>query len=234
MLYGGRALRAGVVERGSDRRAGDLRVLHASAAASSRSIRRPAIEIVAHLHDHRTPPTPRAKNAKGTQLWGPSGAAVWSAPTVDPMTRSLYVATGDAYSLPAAPMTDAIVALDLETGAIKWVNQTTAGDAFTMACGTADTTNCPEKEGPDHDFGQSPILVTLAGGKRRDRRRAEVRRRARLRSGSGRQEAVEHDGRPRRRARRRRVGIGERRTEHVRAAVRHHLQGSVAAAAAAA
>jgi polyvinyl alcohol dehydrogenase (cytochrome) len=111
-------------------------------------------------------PSARGKNAKGAQLWGPSGAAVWSAPTVDSVTRSLYVATGDAYSLPAAPMTDAIVALDLDTGAIKWANQTTAGDAFTMACGTADTTNCPEKEGPDHDFGQSPILVTLAGGKR--------------------------------------------------------------------
>src|SRR3954454_22016224 len=111
-------------------------------------------------------PTARGKNGKGTQLWGPSGAAVWSAPTIDRVTRSLYVATGDAYSMPAAPMTDAVVALDLATGAIKWVNQTTAGDAFTMACGTADTTNCPEKEGPDHDFGQSPILVTLAGGKR--------------------------------------------------------------------
>ena len=111
-------------------------------------------------------PTPRAKNARGAQLWGPSGAAVWSAPTIDAATRSLYVATGDAYSLPAAPMTDSVVALDLESGAIKWATQVTAGDAFTMACGTADTTNCPEQAGPDHDFGQSPILVTLATGKR--------------------------------------------------------------------
>ena len=111
-------------------------------------------------------PTPRARNARGTQLWGPSGAAVWSAPTIDPVAKSLYVATGDAYSLPVAPMTDAIVALDLDTGAIKWATQVTAGDAYTMACGTTDTTNCPEKAGPDHDFGQSPILVTLANGKR--------------------------------------------------------------------
>jgi len=110
--------------------------------------------------------TPRAKNAKGTQLFGPSGAAVWSSPTIDPVTRSIYVATGDAYSMPAAPTTDAVVALDIETGAIKWATQVTAGDAFNMACGTQDTTNCPEKEGPDHDFGQSPILVTLGGGKR--------------------------------------------------------------------
>jgi len=35
-----------------------------------------------------------------------------------------------------------------------------------MACGPDDTTNCPEKEGPDHDFGQSPILVTLGNGRR--------------------------------------------------------------------
>ena len=61
--------------------------------------------------------------------------------TIDPVTRSIYVATGDAYSVPAAPTTDAIVALDLETGAIKWATQATAGDAFTMACGTLDTTN---------------------------------------------------------------------------------------------
>jgi polyvinyl alcohol dehydrogenase (cytochrome) len=111
-------------------------------------------------------PAQRGKNAKGTQMWGPAGAAVWSAPTIDVATKSLYVATGDAYNLPAAPMTDAIVALDLASGSIKWVNQVTAGDAFTMACGTADTTNCPEKAGPDHDFGQSPILVTLGNGRR--------------------------------------------------------------------
>jgi polyvinyl alcohol dehydrogenase (cytochrome) len=65
------------------------------------------------------PATPRSKNAKGTQLWGPSGAAVWSAPTIDGQTNSIYVATGDAYSTPAPPLSDAIVALDLESGAIN-------------------------------------------------------------------------------------------------------------------
>jgi len=109
---------------------------------------------------------PRARNAKGTQQWGPSGAAIWSSPTIDEQTNSIYVATGDAYSVPAAPLTDAIVALDLTTGAIKWASQATAGDAFNMACGSTDTTNCPEKAGPDHDFGQSPILIALANGKR--------------------------------------------------------------------
>jgi polyvinyl alcohol dehydrogenase (cytochrome) len=111
-------------------------------------------------------PVAQSKNARGVQLYGPSGAALWSSPTIDPRTNSIYVATGDSYSLPAAPTSDAVMAMDIVTGAIKWVNQVTAGDAFTMACGTADKSNCPEKQGPDHDFGQSPILVTLPGGKR--------------------------------------------------------------------
>ncbi|MFI5179256.1 MAG: PQQ-binding-like beta-propeller repeat protein [Vicinamibacterales bacterium] len=108
----------------------------------------------------------QGKNARGTTIWGPSGAAVWSAPTIDPETRSLYVGTGDSYTEPAAPTSDAIVALDLGTGAVKWVTQVTAGDAFNMACGSTDTTNCPQRGGPDHDFGQSPILLTLGTGRR--------------------------------------------------------------------
>jgi polyvinyl alcohol dehydrogenase (cytochrome) len=109
---------------------------------------------------------PQSKNARGVQLYGPSGAALWSSPTIDPRTNSIYVATGDSYSVPAAPTSDAIMAMDIKTGDVKWVNQVTAGDAYTMACGTADTSNCPAKQGPDHDFGQSPILASLPGGRR--------------------------------------------------------------------
>jgi polyvinyl alcohol dehydrogenase (cytochrome) len=114
----------------------------------------------------REKPTPQGTNGRGVTRWGPSGAALWSSPTIDPRTGSVYVATGDGYSQPAAPTTDAVIAMDLATGAIKWVNQVTSGDVFTMACGGADQTNCPDKPGPDHDFGQSPILVTLPGGRR--------------------------------------------------------------------
>ena len=112
-------------------------------------------------------PTPQSKNARGVQLYGPSGAAVWSSPTIDPRTNSLYVATGDSYSLPAAPTSDAVIAFDLSTGTMKWATQTTAGDAFTVACaGMGDKTACPDTKAPDHDFGQSPILLSLPGGKR--------------------------------------------------------------------
>jgi polyvinyl alcohol dehydrogenase (cytochrome) len=112
------------------------------------------------------PPQPTKLNAIGTQLYGPSGAAVWSAPTIDVQRGALYVATGDSYSNPAAETSDAIVAFDLTTGRMLWHRQTTAKDSFVVACLRADTTNCPDDPGPDHDFAQSPILVSLRDGQR--------------------------------------------------------------------
>ena len=112
------------------------------------------------------PPRPTRKNKAGTQLWGPSGAGVWSSPTLDPAHHVLYTATGDAYSDPPAATTDAILALDMDSGKILWVKQITAGDAFNLACPSPDKTNCPDANGPDFDFGSSSILVNLADGKR--------------------------------------------------------------------
>jgi polyvinyl alcohol dehydrogenase (cytochrome) len=39
-------------------------------------------------------------------------------------------------------------------------------DAYVSACRLADKTNCPTSNGPDFDFSSSPILVTLADGRR--------------------------------------------------------------------
>ena len=112
-------------------------------------------------------PTPTRKNNQGVQLWGPSGAAVWSSPTVDLKRGAVYVTTGDSYSDPAASTSDAFVAFDLKTGKLLWSRQTTAGDAFTLACGLPESmrANCPEAKGPDFDFGSSPILVELPNGR---------------------------------------------------------------------
>ncbi len=111
-------------------------------------------------------PKPTRKNSAGTQLFGPSGAAIWSTPTIDEKTGSLYVATGDSYSDPPAATSDAIVAIDLKSGAIKWSKQMTAGDAYNLACSSAAGINCPDARGPDVDFGSPAILVNLAAGKR--------------------------------------------------------------------
>ena len=111
-------------------------------------------------------PHPTSKNAAGTQLHGPSGAPVWSSPTIDIQRQALYVATGNSYSNPPADTSDAILAFDLQTGRMLWRRQATPRDSYVVACYGADQTNCPEDHGPDHDFGQSPILVTLRDGKR--------------------------------------------------------------------
>lgn len=107
---------------------------------------------------------PVRKNKQGTQLWGPSGAGVWSSPTIDPKKRAVYVVTGDAYSDPAPRTSDAFLAFDMDTGRLLWSRQLTEGDAFNLGCPTGD--NCPEAKGPDFDFGCSPNLVDLGNGKR--------------------------------------------------------------------
>jgi polyvinyl alcohol dehydrogenase (cytochrome) len=106
------------------------------------------------------------KNKIGTQLWGPSGAPIWSSPSIDVKRNALYATTGDNYSDPTSRMSDAFMAFDLDTGKILWSRQMTAADAYTAACRIPDKTNCPDSDGPDFDFSSGPILVTLPNGKR--------------------------------------------------------------------
>lgn len=111
-------------------------------------------------------PRPTKQNALGVQLFGPSGAAVWSAPTIDMERHALYVATGNSYSNPPADTSDAVLALDLKTGKMLWHQQLTANDAYIVGCLGGSTINCPDNYGPDYDFGQSPILTRLSDGRR--------------------------------------------------------------------
>jgi polyvinyl alcohol dehydrogenase (cytochrome) len=106
------------------------------------------------------------KNKIGTPLYGPSGAPIWSTPVIDTKLGVIYVTTGDNYSEPATKTSDAFMALDMKTGKILWMHQMTANDAYTSACRLPDRTNCPDANGPDFDFGASPILVNLRNGKR--------------------------------------------------------------------
>jgi polyvinyl alcohol dehydrogenase (cytochrome) len=108
------------------------------------------------------------KNKQGVQLWGPSGAGVWSSPTVDLGGHMIYATTGDSYSDPFAHTSDVFLAFDLATGKLAWSRQMTEGDAFNVDCAAApeQRNNCPEANGPDFDFGSSPILAELAKGQR--------------------------------------------------------------------
>jgi polyvinyl alcohol dehydrogenase (cytochrome) len=111
-------------------------------------------------------PERTTKNKAGAQLWAPSGVAVWSTPAIDTQRNALYVTTGNNYTDPTTRLSDAFLAMDLNSGKILWSRQMTPRDAYTSACRLPDKTNCAESNGPDFDFGSSPILVTLANGKR--------------------------------------------------------------------
>jgi polyvinyl alcohol dehydrogenase (cytochrome) len=103
--------------------------------------------------------------AAGRPIFGPAGAPIWSSPTVDPGRGVLYVGTGENYTRPITPTSDAILALDLATGRLVWSFQATDDDAYNMACGSLAGPNCPNPHGHDVDFGQAPLLTTRPDGR---------------------------------------------------------------------
>jgi polyvinyl alcohol dehydrogenase (cytochrome) len=105
---------------------------------------------------------PTRKSAQGVQYFGPSGAAVWSAPTVDLKRRVMYVATGNNYSGPPTAMSDAVIALDLNSGKKLWSRQFVASDLWNAGCVAEKKDNCPRPRGDDYDFGAPPMLVSVA------------------------------------------------------------------------
>jgi polyvinyl alcohol dehydrogenase (cytochrome) len=90
--------------------------------------------------------------------------AIWSTPTVDAKRGVVYVTTGDNYTDPATPLSDAVIALRLRDGAVVWVRQVTPNDVWNAAC-MGDKVNCPDPEGPDHDFGSPAILTRTEKGR---------------------------------------------------------------------
>jgi polyvinyl alcohol dehydrogenase (cytochrome) len=120
-------------------------------------------EIVWKTYTIPEAPTPRGKNSIGVQVYGPSGAAVWSPPTIDVKRGLLYVGTGNSYTGPPQANSNAILALDLKTGQIRWSSQMLPADVFIAGC-KPGALPCPEQLGPDYDFGQPPMLVTRPSG----------------------------------------------------------------------
>jgi polyvinyl alcohol dehydrogenase (cytochrome) len=109
---------------------------------------------------------PIRNRGDGQMIWGPSGAPIWNSPSIDEKRGLLYVGTGEATSEPAEPTTDAIVAIERATGAIRWHFQATANDIFLTGCmNKRDGLNCPHGGAfLDADFGASTIFVSRPGG----------------------------------------------------------------------
>ena len=103
--------------------------------------------------------TQQSLNASGTPMMGPSGAVVWNTPSVDAKRGQIYFGTGENMSSPATLTSDALFALDMQTGKVNWTFQATANDAWNVACDTQTPDSCPVENGPDYDFGGPTILV---------------------------------------------------------------------------
>lgn len=122
------------------------------------------------------------KNSLGHDVKGPSGAGVWAAPTIDPKRHAIYIVTGNAFSGPSTPTSDAVMALSMDTGKVLWSIQATKDDIWHGGCGRGiglgrhptqrgaappnayPAENCPADGGPDQDFSGGAILASLPNG----------------------------------------------------------------------
>ena len=106
---------------------------------------------------------PRPPSQDGTPAFGPAGGGVWSVPTIDVKRRLVYVATGNGYAEPAQPTTDAVLALDINTGDLKWSQQMTPNDDWALGCQQSGGNNsaCPAMLGPDFDLSAPPALARV-------------------------------------------------------------------------
>jgi len=108
---------------------------------------------------------PRRSERDGKASYAPSGAPMWTSPTIDAKRGVLYAGTGENYSSPADQNSDSIFAIDLASGRRVWHRQTIAGDAWNVACMMEENPNCPSERGPDFDHSSSPLLIDVGGGK---------------------------------------------------------------------
>ena len=96
---------------------------------------------------------PRPSNQDGTLVYGPAGGGIGSVPTIDSKHRLVYVSTGNGYAEPAQSTTDAVLALDINTGELKWSRQMTPGSIPATS----------SEAGADFELSAPPVLTALQG-----------------------------------------------------------------------
>jgi len=108
-------------------------------------------------------------NSLGVKQRGPSGAPIWSVPVYDTKRNLILVTTGENTSHPATDTSDAIIALNADTGKVAWQFQAMAADVWNMSCSVQtgqNGPNCPVLfggDGRDYDFGAGAIIASSGG-----------------------------------------------------------------------
>ena len=121
------------------------------------------------LWRHYTVPEPKAVGTwpSGATRFEPSGAAVWASPSVDPVTGTVFVGTGQNYTGTTGD-SDTVLALDAFTGKVRWKRQMTHPDTWRLICvdPSAPPGHCPGMENGtalDFDIGSLPNIFTVKG-----------------------------------------------------------------------
>ncbi|KAJ8775256.1 hypothetical protein K2173_020260 [Erythroxylum novogranatense] len=116
---------------------------------------------------------------------GYAGAAVWgSSPSIDAKRNHIYIATGNLYSAPPRILqcqekqnnqtpsgpdeciepenhSNSVLALDLDSGDIKWCRQLGGYDVWFLACSNPSTPGCPPGLNLVADFSEAPMVLNL-------------------------------------------------------------------------
>lgn len=117
-----------------------------------------------------TVPEPRQDGTwpNGVPRYTPSGAGVWSSPSIDSATGTLYVGTGQNYSGSGGHF-DSVLALDARTGRPRWTRKMTDVDTWRRECSSPSPEdqqycpNLPDGTALDFDLGAAPSLFTVHG-----------------------------------------------------------------------
>ncbi|KAL8475644.1 hypothetical protein ACS0TY_028343 [Phlomoides rotata] len=125
---------------------------------------------------------------------GYSGAAVWgSSPSIDTYRNYIYIATGIINSVPQSIQdcqniqgnqtfpshldnctdpndhSSSILALDMDSGDIKWYQQLGGYNVWFLACNNSTNSSCPSAPTPFSEFGEAPMMLSVyVSGFRRD------------------------------------------------------------------
>ncbi len=83
-----------------------------------------------------------------TDVANSNGVGVWGGLALDPSGENLLFGTGNTYEKPVSKASDSIISVKAKDGTLNWMYQAISNDAW-----------LPTKvEGPDFDFGTTPLL----------------------------------------------------------------------------